>query len=125
MEAVIGPAARQLRLGSRIRYCSLALLEGDQELPGYLGLTPDEREQIGRIRRETAGKSPTQDPDNMVSQQRYRYIEQLAGRSTTPGRSARGLTLSDRVDRVVTHLSLIHIYPNGSSGRYCRLPCIF
>lgn len=103
VEAVIGPAARQLRLGSRIRYCSLALLEGDQELPGYLGLTPDEREQIGRIRRETAGKSPTQDPDNMVSQQRYRYIEQLAGRSTTPGRSARGLTLSDRVDRVVTH----------------------
>ena len=103
VEAVIAPAARQLGLGRRTRYCALALLEGDQELPGYLGLTPDEREQIGRIRRETAARSPTRDPDNMVAQQRYRYIEQLAERSVLPGRSAQGLTLSDRVDRVVTH----------------------
>ena len=103
VEAVIAPAARKLKLGSRIRYCALALLEGDQELPGYLGLTPDEREQIGRIRTETAAQSPTRDPDNMVAQQRYRYIEELARRAVTPGRSAQGLTLSDRVDRVVTH----------------------
>ena len=96
----IGDRFGSLVDAERLRWYSVKLFERDERTIAQLGLTPAQRDEleaiVAPVERELGD-----DAEAIVVDQRYAYIERVldACRHTT----ATGISVSDRVDRVVTN----------------------
>lgn len=94
---------------SRLRYCSVRLLENGLESSGELRLSQSEIKEINGIRSRLS-QALGEDCDEIVIRERYDFIEKLVGECTVKAKGA--VTASERIDRVLT-------------GRFTALPCFF
>ena len=95
-------------LGARVkpaqaRWCAIKLLEGEQATIDALGLPAADRTRIATIR-ERLEQLEDDDAASIVANERYDAIAAVCDRCVR--RSARGLTLTQRIDRVVTSRAL-------------------
>lgn len=79
------------------------LLEGDEQASKQLGLSSEELDKIEKIVLEYEKTSCYGDRETMLADSRYKYIERITSRCLKKGEDANKLTVSDKIDRVVTN----------------------
>ena len=84
-------------------------LEGDELVERALALPEPVQEQLDRVVAEYESASDLGDRETLVADSRYQYIERVVAASVTKGQKPGELTLSEKVDKVVT-------------GKYLALP---
>ena len=68
------------------------------------------------------------DAESIITNQRYAYINTVVGKAVKKKARVEHLTVSDKIDRIVTNLSLIHISTQRTraaapcSATMCRTP---
>ena len=103
LEAAIDTARHHLEgtvEESRSRWYAIKLLENDPKAAEGLSLSASARKEIEDCAKAME-KIHDDDMESIVTDERYRYIQKLV--STTVKKSGAKLTLSDRIDRVVTN----------------------
>ena len=103
LEAAIDTARHHLEgtvEESRSRWYAIKLLESDPKAAEGLSLSASARKEIEDCARAME-KIHDDDMESIVTDERYRYIQKLV--STTVKKSGAKLTLSDRIDQVVTN----------------------
>ena len=84
-------------------WAAIKLLEGDEVVAKALDLPPDVREKLDAIVAEYENSSDLGDRETLIADSRYQFIQRVVAASVTKGRGADEPTLTDRIDRVVTH----------------------
>lgn len=79
------------------------LLEGDNQCHELLHLSKDQLARIEKIIVAYEATSEYGDRESMLADARYRYIEQIAKKSLDKGKDANKLTVSDKIDKIVTN----------------------
>lgn len=79
------------------------LLEGDTKSVEALELTPQQMERIEEIVSWYEHTNPYGDREAMLADARYRYIEKVAQKCLDKGENPQRLTISDKIDKVVTN----------------------
>lgn len=82
------------------RWYAIKLFEGDEKATEKLNLTTIERSDVEDIINKAEAKFDD-DGEGIITDVRYTYISDIISQAVTKGRS--GLTVSDRVDRVLTN----------------------
>ena len=103
LEAAIDTARHHLEgtvEESRSRWYAIKLLESDPKAAEGLSLSASARKEIEDCAKAME-KIHDDDMESIVTDERYRYIQKLV--STTVKKSGAKLTLSDRIDQVVTN----------------------
>ena len=103
LEAAIDTARHHLEgtvEESRSRWYAIKLLENDPKAAEGLSLSASARKEIEDCAKAME-KIHDDDMESIVTDERYRYIQKLV--STTVKKSGAKLTLSDRIDQVVTN----------------------
>ena len=95
--------------GLPAHWASIKLLEGDELVERALALPEPVQEQLDRVVAEYESASDLGDRETLVADSRYQYIERVVAASVTKGQKPGELTLSEKVDKVVT-------------GKYLALP---
>ncbi len=85
-----------------VHWTSIKMLEGDKPLCRTLNLPEDVIRQIDRIAQEYEQSSKLGDRETMVADSRYKYIERIVGQSVTKGSLMGKVTVTERIDRIVT-----------------------
>lgn len=85
------------------RFYATKLLEDDTACIETLELSADQCRRIDRIIEEYEHASEYGDRQTMLSDARYRLIEQIVEKSVVKKRKPGAITLSDRIDRIVTN----------------------
>jgi ferrous iron transport protein B len=85
-----------------IRWYAVKVFERDEEVVKSLGLAP---ETLDHIEEHIADceKEMDDDAESIITNQRYDYIQNLIGKTVKKKKAAGSLSLSDRIDRVVTN----------------------
>ncbi len=89
-------------VGLNPRYAATKLLEGDEPMQEMLGLDEEENHIIGEILTEMEMKCGMERAAVMADL-RYTYIERLLEKAVVRKRDDGAPSLSDRIDRVMTH----------------------
>jgi ferrous iron transport protein B len=84
-------------------WAAIKLLEGDDIVSKALALPPDIRKQLDAVVDEYENSSPLGDRETLIADSRYQYIERVVAASVTKGSQGGAATLSEKIDRVVTH----------------------
>lgn len=79
------------------------ILEGDQQVVKKLKLSKDQIARIEQIIVKYEASSEYGDRETMLADARYKYIEQVTKKCLNKGKGANELTLSDKIDKVVTN----------------------
>lgn len=82
-------------------WASIKLIEGDRIVEEALCLSQEEQESLGQVITEYEASSPIADRETLIADSRYRYIEGV--RDACYCRGDMQESISDRIDRVVTH----------------------
>lgn len=98
--ALIG--AKADAIGMNRRFAAVKLFEGDEMTVRSLGMTPQDEMDVGALV-EMAEHRADIDHETVVADQRYRYICALTERAVQRAHEPGYETLSDRLDRVLTH----------------------
>lgn len=85
------------------RYYATKLLEDDTTCIEVLGLSADQCYRIDRLNEEYEHSSEYGDRQTMLSDARYRLIEQIVAKSVVKKKKPGEKTLSDQIDRIVTN----------------------
>lgn len=90
------------RLGAEVseeqkRFFAIKLLERDDKIIGQMRVTPDVTEEIDSLE-----KSFDDDTESIITNERYTYITSIIG-DCCEKKSKNKLTLSDKIDRIVTN----------------------
>ncbi|MBM6939555.1 ferrous iron transport protein B [Pseudoflavonifractor phocaeensis] len=84
-------------------WASIKLLEGDNLVEEGLGLDGGEKRRVEAVCSEYEGAYVLGDRETLIADSRYRFIQSVVSQSVKKGPKADGLTLSDKIDAVVTH----------------------
>ncbi len=84
-------------------WASIKLLEGDAIVEKALDLPPDIRKRLDALVAEYENSSDLGDRETLIADSRYQYIQKVVGASVVRGGVPGELTLSEKIDRVVTH----------------------
>ena len=94
---------RAYAAGLPAHWTAVKLLEGDALVEKALDLTRPERERLESICREYEGAYALGDRETLVADSRYRFIQDVVQLAVKRGQPHGSLTLSDRIDSIVTH----------------------
>ena len=89
--------------GLPAHWSSIKLIEGDALVEQALGLSDEEREQLARSVEKYETAYDLGDRETLVADSRYRFIQRVVEQAVEKGRGRDGMTLSDRIDAIVTH----------------------
>lgn len=79
------------------------LLEGDNQCMEKLALNESQKARIEDIVSAYEATSEYGDRESMLADARYKYIEKIASRCMNKGADANKLTISDKIDHIVTN----------------------
>ena len=85
-----------------IRWFAVKVFERDAEIVEMLGLDEETRQHLDAHIRDCE-KELDDDAESIITNQRYDFIKTLVGKAVAKKRGAKTLTLSDRIDKVVTN----------------------
>ena len=101
VEAAVSRIADLLTVSApRRRWYAVKVLERDEKVVPQMKLDAEARKTVDELRR-TLEEKRDDDIESIITDERYRYIQKLV--STTVKKSGTKLTVSDRIDRVVTN----------------------
>ena len=101
VEAAVSRIADLLTVSApRRRWYAVKVLENDEKVVPQMKLDAEARKTVDELRR-TLEEKRDDDIESIITDERYRYIQKLV--STTVKKSGAKLTVSDRIDRVVTN----------------------
>lgn len=101
VEAAVSRIADLLTVSApRRRWYAVKVLENDEKVVPQMKLDAETRKAVDELRR-TLEEKRDDDIESIITDERYRYIQKLV--STTVKKSGAKLTVSDRIDRVVTN----------------------
>ena len=101
VEAAVSRIADLLTVSApRRRWYAVKVLENDEKVVPQMKLDAEARKTVDELRRTLVEKRDD-DIESIITDERYRYIQKLV--STTVKKSGTKLTVSDRIDRVVTN----------------------
>lgn len=101
VEAAVSRIADLLTVSApRRRWYAVKVLENDEKVVPQMKLDAEARKTVDELRR-TLEEKRDDDIESIITDERYRYIQKLV--STTVKKSGTKLTVSDRIDRVVTN----------------------
>lgn len=101
VEAAVSRIAENLDVSApRRRWYAVKVLENDEKVVPQMKLDAEARKSVDELRR-TLEEKRDDDIESIITDERYRYIQKLV--STTVKKSGAKLTVSDRIDRVVTN----------------------
>ncbi len=86
-----------------VRWAAIKLLEGDAPIGKHLRLSHADIDYIEDVAREYEATSPYGDRETMVADCRYRLVAQIVKGAVTHALKPGEMTLSDKIDRVVTN----------------------
>ena len=84
-------------------WASIKLLEGDEVVQQALHLPANVQQQLNAIVAEYENSSDLGDRETLIADSRYQYIEKVISASVTRGQQPGTLTLTEKIDKVVTH----------------------
>ena len=84
-------------------WAAIKLLEGDSIVEKALALDPDTHKKVEEVAAEYEASSPLGDRETLIADSRYRYIEEVISGALVRGHGDNTLTLSDKIDRIVTN----------------------
>lgn len=84
-------------------YYASKLLEGDSHVLNYIQLSDEQKNKIDAIAADYERESPYPDREALVADARYTYIEELVRKTVTKKDNGDGLSVSDKIDRIVTN----------------------
>ena len=101
VEAAVSKVADLLTVSApRRSWYAVKVLENDEKVVPQMKLDAEARKSVDELRR-TLEEKRDDDIESIITDERYRYIQKLV--STTVKKSGTKLTVSDRIDRVVTN----------------------
>ena len=89
--------------GLPAHWASIKLLEGDAIVEKALNLPPDIRKRLDALVTEYENSSDLGDRETLIADSRYQYIQKVVSASVVRGGVPGELTLSEKIDKVVTH----------------------
>ena len=89
--------------GLPLHWTEIKLLEGDALILESLSLPEDVKKKIDLLIKEYAAVSPLGDNETLVADSRYRYVEKVCSLALKRARRQGEESLSNRIDRVLTH----------------------
>ena len=89
--------------GIPAHWASIKLLEGDGVVEKALDLEDDIKSRIKQIAEEYESLSDLGDRETLIADSRYQYIEEVTCAALQKCRPADELSLSDKIDRILTH----------------------
>ena len=89
--------------GLPAHWASIKLLEGDAIVEKALDLPREVEKKLEVLVAEYENSSDLGDRETLIADSRYQYIQKVVGASVVRGGVPGELTLSERIDRVVTH----------------------
>lgn len=93
---------RAYEKGLPAHWASIKLLEGDSLVEKSLELDPAARERLEAICQEYEGAYALGDRETLIADSRYQFIQGVVQAAVTKGRPKDALTLSDKIDAIVT-----------------------
>ena len=85
-----------------LRWYAIKIFERDEMVLNELKIDKDLLEHI-ELHISDCEKELDDDAESIIADQRYTYIERVVGRSVKKKRAKHGMTLSDKIDRIVTN----------------------
>ncbi len=85
-----------------IRWFAVKVFERDAEILELLRLDEATRQHLDQHVRDCE-KELDDDAESIITNQRYDFIKTLVGKTVAKKRRAKALTLSDKIDKIVTH----------------------
>lgn len=80
------------------RFFAIKLLERDDKIAANMASVPNVDQEIGKLE-----KIMDDDAESIITNERYTYISSIIGDCVTKANSGEGLTISDKIDQVVTN----------------------
>lgn len=80
------------------RFFAIKVLEGDNKIGELMGRVPEAGAEISALE-----NAMDDDAESIITNQRYEYISSIIGECVTKAGGGRKLTVSDKIDRVVTN----------------------
>jgi len=84
-------------------WASIKLLEGDSIVEKALNLPPEVKRRLDALVAEYENSSDLGDRETLIADSRYQYIQRVVSASVVRGGVPGELTLSEKIDKVVTH----------------------
>ena len=84
-------------------WASIKLLEGDSIVEQALALPPEVKTRLDALVAEYENSSDLGDRETLIADSRYQYIQHVVSAAVVRGGVPGELTLSERIDKVVTH----------------------
>ena len=94
---------RAYAAGIPAHWASIKLIEGDSLVDKALGLDESARAQVEKICQSYEDAYVLGDRETLIADSRYQFIQRVVSVSVKKGRARDALTLSDRIDSIVTH----------------------
>ena len=91
------------RAGIPAHWAAIKLIEGDAIVEKALGLSDEVRREANSAADEYEASSDLGDRETLIADSRYNYIEAVLKTAVSKGAGARGVHISEKIDRVVTH----------------------
>ena len=89
--------------GIPAHWASIKLIEGDTLVADALGLDQKTREGVEHICQTYEDAYVLGDRETLIADSRYQFIQRVVGLAVKRGREGHALTLSDKIDSIVTH----------------------
>ncbi len=89
-------------------YFASKILEGDKSYEKYINLSDKQKTEINNIINEYELLSPYADRESLIADSRYQYIENLVSKAVTKSKRNDRVTLSDKIDLIVTNRFLAY-----------------
>lgn len=86
-----------------IHWVSIKMLEGDPLLKKHLNVSDEINDKIEVIIKEYEASSKYGDRETLVADSRYKFIEKVVKKSIVKGETKGILTMSEKIDKVVTN----------------------
>ena len=101
----VGEAIHDLAYAAGIpaHWASIKLLEGDRLVERALGLDEAKKAEVDAIAKEYEDAYDLGDRETLIADSRYRFIQQVVEQTVVKGRREGELTLSDKIDGIVTN----------------------
>ncbi|NLF35398.1 MAG: ferrous iron transport protein B, partial [Clostridiales bacterium] len=84
-------------------WASIKLIEGDKLVEEALGLPPETRAMVDQIAARYENAYDVGDRETLIADSRYRFIQGVVAQAVEKGSPYGTLTVSDKIDSVVTH----------------------
>jgi len=91
------------KAGLPVHWAEMKLMEGDVETRRELALPEDIQRQVDSVVEEYSASVPLGDSESMIADARYRYVTKVCSMALKRGQEPDQPTLSDKIDRVLTH----------------------